>query len=97
MPYKTREAENEWKRKDKIKNPEKWKIKNRKDYLRFVEACRKDPSIWKKRMAKQRETRGTNSSTVNHGDVGHSILHKEPSFTGGEYNHIVDLRRKYNL
>lgn len=97
MPYKNREAENEWKRKDKIKNPEKWKKKTRKEYLQFIEKCRKDPEVWNKKMEKQRESRGTNRITVNHGGIGHSTLNATPTFTGVEYNHIVDLRRKYKL
>lgn len=77
MPYKDPEDNNEWRRQDKKKDPEKWKKKQRKEYLGFIERCRKNPEVWQHKMELQRERRSVLENKIQyHQNIDINALRK---------------------
>ena len=54
MPHKLRSDANEWKRQDKIKNPEKWDLLSRITWLQRKLKWIEDPKAYQEHLAKQR-------------------------------------------
>ena len=58
MTHKNYQDYVNWRNTNKVKEPEKWKKQNREQYLIFIEKCRNNPEVWKRKMEYQRIWRG---------------------------------------